>query len=267
MCEEHFKTRGGIIELSRRDLVRGLAAGTVVAFAAGCVTNPETGASQFLLVSDGQLAQLSQGAWAEVRSKEKLSSDPSRNQQLRRVGARITSAAGRGDQAWEYAVFESDQKNAFVLPGRQVGFYTGLMDLADNDDQLAAVMGHETGHVTGRHAAERYSQNIAASVGMSAAGLALKDQKYGGEIAGVLGLGLQFGVLLPYSRAHELQADLLGLDYMHKAGYRPSQAIPFWEKMAGSGKGARPPEFLSTHPDPATRIKAIEQHIRERGYA
>lgn len=262
MCE-HETTKSGQIVLNRRDLVRGLAAGTVVIAAPGCVTNPETGTSQFLLVSNDQLAALSADAWLEVKKKEKVSNDPALNAQLKRVGARITTAAGHGGESWEYAVFDSDTKNAFVLPGRQVGFYRGLMEIADNDDQIAAVLGHEVGHVTGRHAAERYSQQLAAQGGMSIAGAALGG---GNDTAlQVLGVGVQYGVLLPYSRRHELEADLLGLDYMARAGYRPSQAITFWQKMASSG-GSRPPEILSTHPDPSTRIQKIREHIAAKGY-
>lgn len=252
------------IVMNRRELVAGLAAGTVVA----CTTNPVTGRSQLMLVSDGQLAQLSQGAWADVKSQEKVSNDPQLNGQLQRVGSRITNAAGMGGQSWEYAVFDSDTKNAFVLPGRQVGFYKGIMDLAENDDQIATVLGHEVGHVTGRHAAERYSQNIAVAAGTTVAAVAINesDTRYKQEIAAVLGLGITFGYLLPYSRAHELEADRLGVDYMAQAGYRPSEAVKFWQRMAADG-GQRPPEFLSTHPAPETRIRRIQEQIREKGYA
>ena len=252
------------VVMNRRQLVAGLASGTVVA----CTVNPNTGRSQLMLVSDGQLAQLSQGAWAEVRSQEKVSTNAALNNQLERVGSRITSAAGMAGQSWEYAVFESDERNAFVLPGRQVGFYSGLMELADNDDQIATVLGHEVGHVTGRHAAERYSQNIAVGVGTTAAAVALNesDTRYKQEIAAVLGLGVTFGYLLPFSRAHELEADALGVDYMAAAGYDPNQAVVFWRKMQAAG-GPRQPEFASTHPDPDRRIQRIQDLIRERGYA
>jgi predicted Zn-dependent protease len=170
-----------VVKLNRRELVIGLASGTVVA----CTVNPATGRSQLMLVSDGQLAQLSQGAWADVKAQEKVSNDPALNNQLRRVGGNITQAAGMGNQSWEYAVFDSETKNAFVLPGRQVGFYKGIMDLAENDDQIATVLGHEVGHVTGRHAAERYSQEMAVAVGTTATAVALSqtDLEYKNEIA------------------------------------------------------------------------------------
>lgn len=252
------------VVLSRRELVSGLAAGTVVA----CTVNPETGRNQLMLVSDGQLAQLSAGAWDDVKKQESISTDPALNAQLRRVGGRITTAAGMGAQNWEYAVFDSDTKNAFVLPGRQVGFYRGIMDLAENDDQVATVLGHEVGHVTGRHAAERYSQQIAVGVGTTVAAVAINesDTKYKQEIAAALGIGVTFGYLLPFSRKHELEADLLGVDYMARSGYDVNQAVRFWERMAAEG-GPRQPEFFSTHPGPEHRIENIRRHIQENGYA
>lgn len=255
-----------MVKMSRREIVKGLAAGTVVVCASGCVTNPETGRSQLLFVSEGQLAQLSASSWNDLRRTTPVSRDPRLNAKLRQIGGRITSAAGRGGDQWEYAVFDSDERNAFVLPGRQVGFYRGIMDLADNDDQIAAVMGHEVGHVTGRHAAERYSQSALLAGGLAVTGVALNDHRYRNEIMGVLGAGATLGVILPYSRAHESEADILGLDYAHRAGYRPSEAIRFWQKMSAEG-GSRPPEFLSTHPAPATRIRAIQEHIARNGYA
>lgn len=261
------------VKMSRRDLVKGLAAGSVVAIAPACATNQATGRSQFLLVSNEQLAQLSAGSWTDLKRQTPVSNDPGYNSQLQRVGGRITTAANRRDGVspvgWEYAVFDSDQVNAFVLPGRQVGFYSGLMDLADNDDQVATVFGHEVGHVTGRHAAERYSQTIAAAGATTLAAVALNetDTRYKNEIAAVLGVGIQFGVLLPFSRQHELEADRLGVDYMAEAGYRPTEALRFWEKMAAQGGGRRPPEYMSTHPLPSTRIQALDQHIRNMGYA
>ncbi len=263
---EMSNTKGGRVErvvMGRRQLLAGLAAGTVVA----CTTNPETGTSQFILISNDQLAQMSAGSWADIKRQERVSTNPRYNSQLQRVGSRITNAAGRGDQPWEYAVFDSEQVNAFVLPGRQVGFYTGLMDLADNEDQIATVMGHEVGHVTGRHAAERASQQLAFGAGIAAVDLAAQDSEYRGEIAAVLGLGVQFGILLPYSRRHELEADRLGVQYMARAGYQPREALRFWEKMAADGGGSRPPEYLSTHPAPDTRIRELDQYIRNMGYA
>lgn len=258
------------VTMSRRALIRGLACGSVVAFAAtGCAENPATGRSQLLLISEGQLAQLAATSWAQMKKQEKVSNDPKLNNQLRRVGQRIAAVSGLSGQNWEYTVFESDELNAFVLPGGKVGFYTGIMKIMSNDDQVAVVMGHETGHVTGRHAAERFSQTTLANVGLQATAIALEanDVRASQEIAAVLGMGLQFGVLLPYSRKHELEADYLGVRYMHQAGYNGVEALNFWNKMASKNSDkARPPEFLSTHPAPETRISQIRQQLLNMGY-
>ncbi len=258
------------VTMSRRALIRGLAAGTVVPMAAsGCATNPETGRSQFMLVSQGQLAKLSASAWSDVKEETPVSIDPRLNGQLRRVGQRIARGANRQNENWEYAVFDTDEKNAFVMPGGKVGFYRGIMEFTENDDQIAAIMGHETGHVTARHAAERYSQQMAAGVGLQVANVALSqsDRRYKGEIAAILGAGIQFGIILPFSRKHELEADKLGVDYMHRAGYDVRQSVRLWERMGAEGGGRRPPELLSTHPSPQTRVRELDAYIRQRGYA
>ncbi len=258
------------ITMKRRDIIRGLAAGTVVAYLPSCETLPDgttafTGGDFF--VTDQQLAQLSRQSWQQLRSQERVSNNSTFNNQLRRVGGRITAAAGQSQYDWEYAVFASDEKNAFVLPSRQVGFYTGLMELADNDDQIATVMGHEIAHVTYKHSKQRLAQTTSAGLAAGVAGVALEanDVDGAGAIAAALGMGIQFGILLPYSREHELQADEVGLRYMANAGYNPREAVTFWRKMEQGG-GARPPEFLSTHPDPARRIQRLDALATNMGY-
>ncbi|MEQ8747817.1 M48 family metallopeptidase [Pyruvatibacter sp.] len=255
------------IRMNRREIMLGLAAGSIVAFT-GCAYNEQLGRNQLMLVSDGQMASLSARAWSDLKKKEKIARDPKYKNRLRGVGRKITTAANMNNMNWEYEAFESDDKNAFVLPGGKVGFYTGMMDFVDNDAQLAAIMGHEVGHVRARHGAERYSQGIASQVGMTAAQVAVaaSDVSYGAPLISALGLGLQFGVLLPYSRSHELEADSIGLNYMTKAGYNPHQSVALWQKMANEGGGRRPPEFMSTHPDPTTRIAALRQQIAQMGY-
>ncbi len=254
------------IKMNRRQILIGLASGTVVAFT-GCTYNPELGRDQLMLVSDGALASASASAWNQLKQKEKISNDPKYTNRLRNVGRKITTAAGMQNQSWEYQAFESKEKNAFVLPGGKVGFYTGMMDFTDNDAQLAAIMGHEVGHVRAKHAAERYSQQLAGQIGLTAAQVAVQagEVSYGAPLIQAVGLGLQFGVLLPYSRRHELEADSIGLQYMTQAGYNPHQSVALWQKMARSG-GSRPPEFMSTHPDPTTRIAALQQQIKQMGY-
>jgi predicted Zn-dependent protease len=251
---------------SRRDLMRSAAGMAALTMLPDCATNPETGRSQLLLVGDAQLSQLALSAWSDLKAKTPVSKNPADAARVIRVGTRIQSAAGRGGEAWEFAVFDTKDLNAFVMPGGHVGVYKGLLDFVENDDQLAAVLGHETGHVTAHHAAERASQQEVASLGMSLGEAALSGRGGNSSISQIFGLGLQYGVLLPYSRLQESEADKLGVDYMYRAGYDVGQAIRLWEKMAEAG-GSRPPEFLSTHPDPANRMVALRAYINAKGYA
>ncbi len=256
------------IIISRRKLVQGLAAGSIVAVA-GCARNQAIGRDQLLLVSEGQIAQMAAASWTQLKRQTKISKDRNLNRRLNTVGNNIVRTAGLQRQPWEFTVFDDDQANAFVLPGGKVGFYKGIFKRMKNDHHLATVMGHEVGHVTGRHAAERYSQQVAAGVVTTAAAVALEagDVRGGAQIAGILGLGVQFGILLPYSRRHELEADRLGINYMHRAGYDARQSLDFWDNMSAQRTGGSPPEFLSTHPSDATRKAAIRQELQRLGLA
>ena len=252
------------VVMDRREVITGLAAGTVVALS-GCTTNPNTGRRQLMLISDDQLSQMSAGAWTEIQKQERFVRSPSTRRRLDRIGSRIVSAAGNPRKNWEFHAIDSDQVNAFVLPGGQVAFYQGILDIMDNDDQIATVMGHEVGHVVGRHAAERASQQILAGVGLTVANIALasSDIRYKNTIAAVLGAGVTFGVILPYSRAHEYEADRLGVQYMANARYRPTEALTFWNRMARKGRSTV--DFMSTHPSDANRIAAMRQVIATYG--
>jgi predicted Zn-dependent protease len=267
MCEHHSTSAEGaqlvdVSKLDRRDLLRGLASGSLVLLASGCATNPETGRSQFIgLASEQQLQQASLGAWQQMRQQTPAWNNPAAQRRLETVGRRIVTAANRTNQSWEFVLFDSPQKNAFVLPGGQVGFYRGLYEICDRDDHMATVLGHETGHVTGRHAQERYSREMATQTALQVAGSAVNNQM----AMAALGLGAQVGLSLPFSRDQESEADILGINYMHTAGYDPRQAIPFWQRMQSSG-GSRQPEFLSTHPDPANRIERIRAYINQQGW-
>ncbi len=259
------------IEMSRRAIITGLAAGTVMPIVTGCQTNPETGASQFLLVGEGQIAQMAVSAWNEMKQQTPISKDRSLNTRVDRVWNRIAQGANRADQQWEVEVFDTEDVNAFVMPGNKVGVYRGITELTENDDQLASVLGHEVGHVAGRHAAERYSIQLAGQLALVAGAIAVEQsetlRKYGSEIGVLGGAALQFGVLLPYSRAHELQADKLGVDYMYRSGFRVAEAPRLWDLMGSKGSGTnRPPEFMSTHPNPDRRATELRQYINARGY-
>jgi len=291
--------------LNRRHMVQALAAGGALTITApalsGCKTNAATGAKQFLLIGDSQLSQMAASSWNETKAKMPAARDPLYLSRIRSIGSRIARGAGKGDEQWDYAVFEQDSKNAFVLPGNRVGFFKGMMDFAETDDQIAAVLGHEVGHVAGKHAAERVSQQLAGQLavqgGTMVAGsqLAKKCRRQGeARIAGrreiprqelyaiqneyrkcmssaqrntkllnaALGMGFTIGVVLPFSRKHELQSDLLGAKYMHHSGYDPYQAVRLWEKMAESSDRRSTPEWLSTHPDPDTRAEKLHDYIK-----
>jgi len=266
------------VSMSRREIINGLAAGSVVAFAApslsGCATNEALGRSQLMLVSDGQIAQLAAQSWKQALAQNRQTSDPALRRRVERVGNRIVTAADRrypqqnlGRQNWEFVVFEDDTVNAWVMPGGKVGFHTGILDIMENNDQIATVMGHEAGHVVGRHAAERYSQQMAAAGGLTLANVALaaSDVENAGLIAGILGAGVTFGVILPYSRKHEYEADRLGTDIMVGANYRANEAIRFWDTMT-KRSGQRPLEFMSTHPSDRSRISAMQSYATQQGY-
>ena len=272
--------------LTKRRMVQALAAGGVMTATpalSGCATNPETGAKQLLLIGSGQLNQMAASSWAEAKQKTPVSTDPRYTTRLRNIGSRISRGAGKDKEKWDYAVFDTDTKNAFVLPGNRVGFYKGMMDFAETDDQIAAIMGHEVGHVTGRHAAERVSQQMAGQLAVTggsilgASQLSKKCKKattresynscmrsanqQAAMLNQALGLGFMLGIALPYSRKHESQSDLLGAKYMYKAGYDPYQSVRLWEKMAENSP-SRQPEFLSTHPDPSRRAADLHNYIK-----
>lgn len=266
MCQHHDAAtdqRAELTAIGRRDLLRGAAAGAVMMATGACATvpNPETGRDQFIIVDEAQLEQAALQAWAQQIQQTPTWNNRAAQTRLERVGTRIVNAAGRGNQAWEFRLFDSPEKNAFVLPANKVGFYRGLYEICEVDDWMATVLGHETGHVTGRHAAERYSRALATQGVLSVAGAAIDSQL----AMQALGLGAQVGVLLPFSREQEAEADILGINYMQRAGYDPRQAIPFWQRMQDGG-GSRPPEFLSTHPDPDNRIQRIRNYINNQGW-
>ncbi|MGB3456760.1 MAG: M48 family metallopeptidase [Litorimonas sp.] len=274
--------------LFRRQFLKYLGAtGTVAAGAglASCATNAETGRSQFLAFapSDAALAQAAQQSWVDVKRQTPTSNDPRYTGRLQNIGSRISRGAGRADANWDYAVFDQDTKNAFVLPGNRVGFYKGMMDFTDNDDQIAAIMGHEVGHVAGAHARERYSQMMAGQLAIAGGTILASSQlqkrcrsartrteynrcmqsssRNTQLLQAALGMGFQLGVVLPYGRRQELESDRLGVRYMAKSGYDPYQAVRLWEKMGAESGGSRGPEFLSTHPTPERRAQELSDYI------
>lgn len=234
---------------------------------AACQTVPITGRSQLQFLGERQEVQMGLTAYRDTLKNEKISRDPKLNDQVLSVGRRIAEATGKRDYQWEFKVIENDKMiNAFALPGGKVAVYTGIFALTRDDAGLAAVMGHEVAHAIARHGGERLSQELAVEglVAAAAAGLAENDSRKARLYAGLLGVGAAVGVLLPYSRLQESEADRLGLIFMAKAGYDPRSAVDFWRRMAAAGKGkSSPPEFLSTHPADQTRIKQLEKWLPE----
>ncbi|HET6756611.1 MAG TPA: M48 family metallopeptidase [Burkholderiales bacterium] len=231
-----------------------------------CETAPVTGRSQLIVVPEAQVAQMGLQTFQEILKKEDVSKDPKLNATVQTVGSRVAQVVDPGTK-WEFVVFNDDkQVNAFALPGGKVGVYSGLFKVVNSEAELAAVIGHEIAHVTARHGAERLSQGIVAQAGLAATSLALsnRDPTTVQLVTTALGAGATVGVLLPYSRLQESEADKLGMVYMAKAGYDPRAAKELWLKMAKAAQGqARPPELLSTHPANETRIAQIDKWMPE----
>ena len=234
--------------------------------AVACQTVPITGRSQLVLVPEGTEVQMGLESYQQILGKSKVSTDARLNEQVTRVGRRIAEATGRSDHQWEFKVIEDPQVNAFCLPGGKVAVYTGILPVTRDDAGLAAVLGHEVAHAVARHGGERLSQQMAAQGLTLAATQALlggRDPAIGQLVGAALGAGVSVGVLMPFSRAQESEADHLGLIYMAEAGYHPTAARDLWVRMGEASKGRQQIELLSTHPLPATRITQIEGWIPE----
>jgi len=244
-------------------LALAITTGVLGAGVGACAYNEALGRNQLVFIDDGVLVQQSQAAWAETLRTQKLSNNAAQNARVRRVGDRIVQAANLTNRHWEYAVFDDSTPNAFVLPSGHMGVTTGLLAIAKNDDQLAAVIGHEVGHVIARHAAERASTT--QTTGLILGAVQSQAGDYSQAVQAFGGMGAQLGVLLPFSRSHELEADRLGVDYMAAAGYRPSESLALWRAMA-EGRQSGTPEFASTHPSDQTRLMQLQQYIASRGW-
>jgi len=240
-----------------------VAAGVLTA----CETVPYTGRSQLQFMSPQQESELGAQAYQQTLAKAKLSSDAAASEMVTRVGSRIAAATGHPEYKWEYRLIQDDkQVNAFALPGGKVAVYTGILPITRDENGLAAVLGHEIGHVIARHGGERVSQQMLVNVGLEAtmAALSKGNPATVQAVASLLGAGATVGVLLPWSRAQESEADHLGLILMAKAGYDPHAARDLWVRMAAASQGSgKPPEFLSTHPSEPTRIQQIEVWMPE----
>ena len=221
----------------------------------GCATSP-MGRNQLIMVDDNQMAASGQQMFSQMKQKEKVAQDPAASAEVHCIVNNLLVQLPQGLQAgWEVQVFEDETPNAFALPGRKIGVNTGMTKLVKNDSQLAAVIGHEIGHVIARHASERASMGMLAQVGQEVAG------QMNPAGAAVFGLGAQVGVMLPYSRTHEAEADIIGQNLMANAGFDPRESISLWKLMEKQG-GDKPPELLSTHPANASRIEELAAHLQ-----
>jgi predicted Zn-dependent protease len=237
---------------------------------------PVTGRKQLSIVPGSQMQAMSYSQYDQFLKSNKLSTDKAATQMVRTVGGRIKTAVEQymtqhnladrlAGYAWDFNLVESNDVNAWCMPGGKVVVYTGILPVTKDESGLAVVLGHEIAHAIAEHGGERMSQELIAQYGGAALSEALKSKPEQTQQLwmGVFGLGAQYGVLLPYSRTHESEADHLGLIFMAMAGYDPHVAATFWERMAASNKGSAPPEFMSTHPSDERRIAQIRELLPE----
>lgn len=238
-----------------------------------CNKVPLTGRKQLNLLPESDMLALSQSSYDTFLDSSKVVQGTAQAEMVNRVGNRIARATEEflkenglsnriKDFDWAFNLVQDDLANAWCMPGGKVVFYTGILPITKTETGLAVVMGHEIAHAVARHGNERMSQGLAAQLGGVALGVAIKDKPEETQAIfnAAYGIGAQVGVMLPFSRTHESEADRLGLVFMAKAGYNPREAIDFWKRMAAQSNGMAPPEFLSTHPSHNTRIENIEKH-------
>lgn len=232
-----------------------------VVLVSGCATHQSpTGREQTLLFSSQQMSQFGDSSFAELKQQEKVSHNKVVNRYVDCVANRIIRALPGQSLPWEVVVFDSEQVNAFALPGRHIGVYSGLLDVAANSDQLATVIGHEIAHVLANHSNEQVSREQMTDVGVQLVDVALgaggiEDKSL---YMAALGLGVQVGYILPYGREQEFEADIIGVQLMASAGFDPGQSVELWRTMAKTD-GEQGPELLSTHPSHEQRITQLQQ--------
>ena len=239
-----------------------------------CTTVPITGRKQFIILPDYAMLSMSLQQYNEFLKTNKISSNQEQTQMVKKVGRKIQMAVEQyftdknmsytlRDYKWEFNLIESKEKNAWAMPGGKVVVYEGILPITKDEAGLAVVMGHEIAHAIAKHGNERMSQGLIAQMGGMALSKALaeKPEKTRQLWMTVFGVGAQYGVMLPFSRLQESEADHLGLVFMAIAGYDPNEAVEVWKRMAEMKEGQAPPEFLSTHPSDETRIRKIKETI------
>lgn len=244
-------------------------------FLGACATVPLTGRQQLNFIPDSQMNAMSFQQYDAVIAESKLSRNTEQTEGIRRVGHRIQGAVeeyfrmnGLSDQLagyqWEFNLIQSDDANAWCMPGGKVAFYTGLLPICKDETGVAVVMGHEVAHAVAEHGGERMSQGLVLQLGGMALSEALqsKPDQTRSLFMTAFAVGAQFGAILPFSRSQESEADRMGLIFMAMAGYDPREAPKFWERMSAES-GANPPEFMSTHPSDKTRMKHLQEYMPE----
>jgi len=240
-----------------------------------CSTVPITGRSQLHLISSSELNAMSFQQYNQFLNENKLSTDANNTNMVKRIGSNIKGAVENyfaqhnlskelNGYEWEFNLIESPEVNAWCMPGGKVVVYSGILPITQNEDGLAVVMSHEIAHAVAQHGGERMSQGLLQQLGGMALSVALQKEPQATQniFMTAYGLGSTIGVILPFSRTQESEADRLGLVFMAMAGYNPNAALDFWTRMTAQG-GSKPPEFLSTHPSDATRIADIKKHMPE----
>lgn len=230
-----------------------------------CAQSP-TGRNQIMLFNDSQLNTMGAQTFETMKAETPISKDARTNDYVQCIASALLRVTPEKylTNPWEVVVFDSEQVNAFALPGGKIGVYTGLLKVAENQDQLAAVVGHEIAHVMAGHSNERLSTNqfVQSALALGDAGTKAYGVRYQQEIMTALGVGAQLGVTLPFSRTHESEADIMGLDLMAKAGFEPRQAVNLWQNMAAASSN-NTPQFLSSHPVPENRIAELRARMPE----
>ena len=226
--------------------------------------NPETGRKSHVAMSTREEASLGVQSYQQVLAQSESVNSGPELEMVKRVASRLATATGKAgaDFDWQVSLIRSSQANAFCLPGGKIVVYTGILPITQNEPALATVLGHEMAHATSRHGSQRVLEQNLAQTALTGVAMSLSDMDYDKQraVMGALGAGTQFGVLMPFSRKHESEADEIGLLYMARAGYDPRESIRFWQRMENAG-GAQPPEFLSSHPSHGTRIQQLEAEM------
>lgn len=237
-------------------------------FLISACTSSSTGRKQVMLFSETELAKLGEASFDEMKKNTEISLDKDTNDFVQCVASAITENVDKSihDGDWEVVVFDSAQVNAFALPGGKIGVYTGILNVTENQDQLAAIIGHEVGHVIEHHSNERLSAgqllNIAMGITTGAVLLSDLDNKLLFLVG--IGIAVKYGVTMPYKRSHESEADIVGQDLMARSGFDPKASIKLWQNMARNSNNpldTKSTEFMSTHPSSETRIKQLEEHL------